>query len=115
MKNLLTVLAFAGSMFFGIQTTSAQSLSQDQNRPEVIAKEETAKISNELGLTGDQQRATFRALVAKEVSYQKDINGKDLNSPAVKAEKQKTDAALQESMKKILTDDQYAKWLKSNN
>ncbi|QAA81773.1 hypothetical protein EI546_08585 [Aequorivita sp. H23M31] len=115
MKNLLTVLAFAGTLFIGMQSVSAQSLSQDQNRPEVIAKQETAKISDELGLNGDQQRATFRALVAKEVSYQKDVNGKDLNSPAVKAEKQKTDAALNEAMKKILTDDQYAKWLKTNN
>ncbi len=114
MKNLLTVLAFAGSMFLGTQTIAAQSLSQDQNRPEVVAKAETAKISNDLGLTGDQQRATFRALVAKEVSYQKNVNGKDLSSPAVKSEKQKADAALQESMKKILTDDQYAQWLKSN-
>src|SRR5690554_434784 len=114
MKNLLTVFAFAASMFFGIQTTSAQSLAQDQNRPEVIAKEEAAKITEDLGLSGDQTRAVFRALVSKEVSYQKNVNGKDLKSASVKAEKQKTDAALKESMKKILTADQYSKWLKDN-
>lgn len=115
MKNLITVFAFAASMFFGIQTASAQkSLSQDQERPEVIAKQETATLTDNLGLNGDQTRATFRALVAKEVSYQKSVNGQDMNSAAVKAEKQKADAALSDSMKKILTAEQYAKWQKSN-
>lgn len=113
MKNLLTVLAFAASMFFGIQSTSAQALSQDQNRPEVIAKAETAKITEALGLSGDQTRAVFRALVAKEVSYQKSADGKDLTSPAVKADREKADASLKESMKKILTADQYTKWSKN--
>lgn len=113
MKNLLTILAFAATMLFGIQSTSAQALSQDQNRPEVIAKAETNKIAEDLGLNGDQTRAVFRALVAKEVSYQKNIEGKDLTNPAVKADKEKTDAALKESMKKIMTEDQYAKWLKT--
>ncbi len=110
MKNLMTVVALAGSLFFGIQSASAQSLSQDQNRPEVIAKQETAEITNDLGLNGDQTRAVFRAMVAKEVSYQKNVSGKDQNNAAVKADKQKADAALKESMKKILTADQYAKW-----
>ena len=115
MKNLLTVFAFAAIMLFGMQSISAQALAQDQNRPEVIAKQETAKITDDLDLSGDQTRATFRAMVAKEVSYQKNVNGKDLNNAAVKADKQKADAELKESMKKILTDAQYTKWLKTNN
>lgn len=114
MKNLLTVFAFAATMMFGLQAASAQSLTEDQSRPEVIAKQETSNITDALGLNGDQTRAVFRALVAKEVSYNKSVNGKDLNSPAVKADKQKADAALKESMKKILTDDQYTKWEKNN-
>lgn len=114
MKNLLTVFAFAASMLFGIQATSAQSLAQDQERPEVIAKQETAKMTENLGLSGDQTRAVFRTLVAKEVSYQKNIKGKDLKSAAVKSIKQKTDASLKESLKTILTADQYSKWLKDN-
>lgn len=112
MKNLLTVFAFAASLFFGIQSASAQALSEDQNRPEVIAKQETAEITEDLGLNGDQTRAVFRAMVAKEVSYQKNINGKDQNSQAVKAEKEKADATLKQSMKKILNAEQYAKWEK---
>ena len=112
MKNLLTVLAFAATMLFGGQMVSAQSLSQDNNRPEVIAKEKTNELSQELGLNGDQQRAVFRALVSKEVSLQKSTKGKDLNSTPVKAEKDKIDADLQVAMKKILTDAQYAQWMK---
>lgn len=111
MKNILTVLAFAGCLIFGTQTVSAQSLSQNQDRPEVIAKEQSSILTDELGLDGDQTRAVFRALVTKEVNYQKNIEGKDLSSASVQAQKQKFDTELQESMKKILTDDQYKKWL----
>ncbi len=114
MKNLLTVLAFAASMFFGVQSTSAQSLSQDQNRPEVIAKTETSQLTDELGLSGDQSRAVFRALVTKEVSYQKEVNGKDLSNPAVKQSKEKADEILRGTMKKILTPEQYERWSKDN-
>lgn len=112
MKNILTVLAFAASMFFGAQSVSAQSLSQDSNRPEVIAKEQTHTLTQELGLNGDQTRAVFRALVAKEVNYQKNVTGKDVGNAAVKADKTKYDGELQSSMKKILTDAQYAQWMK---
>ncbi len=113
MKNLLTLLAFTATLFFGIQSTSAQSLSQDQNRPEVIAKAEASKMTDELGMDGDQSRAAFRALVTKEVNYQKHVNGKDLSDPAVKAEKEKIDETLKGTMGKILTDEQFAKWLKT--
>ncbi len=112
MKNILTVLAFAASMFIGTQSISAQSLSQDTNRPEVIAKEQTHQLTEALSLNGDQTRAVFRALVAKEVSYQKSVTGKDLSSTPVKADQKKIDTELQASMKKILTDAQYAQWMK---
>ncbi|MEM0518093.1 MULTISPECIES: hypothetical protein [Aequorivita] len=115
MKNLLTVFAFAVTMLLGVQTTSAQQLSQDTNRPEVIAKTETAKITEALNLNGDQSRAVFRALVAKEVNYQKHVTGKDASNAGVKANKEKFDASLKEAMKKTLTAEQYAQWLKMNN
>lgn len=114
MKNLLTVFAFAVTMLLGVQTTSAQQLSQDKSRPEVIAKAETAKLTETLNLSGDQSRAVFRAYVSKEVNYQKHIDGKDAADATVKANKAKFDAALKESMKKILTADQYNQWLKTN-
>jgi hypothetical protein len=115
MKRLLTVFAFAAAMLFGAQTVSAQQLSQDKSRPEVIAKTETAKLTQALDLNGTQSRTVFRAMVAKEVNYQKHIDGKDASDATVIANKKKFDSSLQKIMKKTLTDEQYAKWLKMNN
>lgn len=115
MKKILTVVAFATAMLLGTQTISAQTLSQDKGRPEVIAKAETAKLTETLNLNGDQGRTIFRALVAKEVGYQKNVAGKDLKNASVAGEKKKLDDQLNDAMKKTLTADQYAKWLKMNN
>ncbi len=115
MKNILTVFAFAVTLLLGVQTSSAQQLSQDKSRPEVIAKAETAKLTETLNLSGDQGRTIFRALVAKEIGYQKNVDGKDAKSTSVVAEKKKLDDQLKEAMKKTLTAEQYAKWLKMNN
>ena len=115
MKQLITVFVFAITMILGVQTTSAQSLSQDKSRPEVIAKAETAKLTESLGLSGDQGRTVFRALVAKEVGYQKNVDGKNLKDASVASEKKKLDDQLKEAMKKTLTADQYNNWVKMNN
>lgn len=111
MKNLLTVFAFAFVMLLGVQNTSAQSLSEDANRPEAVAKAEVAKLTTALDLTGDQGRAIFRALVAKEVNYKKHVEGKDANNAEVIANKKKFDVSLQDAMKKNLTEAQYTKWV----
>ncbi len=113
MKNILKTFAIVGLMVLGGQSISAQSLSQDQNRPETIAKVETAKLSESLGLNGDQTRAVFRALVAKEVGHQKYVEGKALNTAPIKAEQAKLDETLDMQMKKTLTPEQYTKWVKS--
>lgn len=112
MKKILTVFAFFATLFLGIQTVSGQSLKQDENRPEVVAKEETRILTEDLGLNGEQTRATFRALVTHKVDLKKSTDGKSSNDSSVKAEKQKIDKSLEEKMKEILTDDQYQKWLK---
>lgn len=113
MKNIITVFVFAVTMLLGVQSMSAQELSQDKSRPEVIAKAETAKLTKNLDLSGDQGRAVFRALVAKEVGYQKGVQGKDANNASVSSEKKKLDDQLNATMKKTLNSDQYAKWLKN--
>ncbi|WP_026450280.1 hypothetical protein [Aequorivita capsosiphonis] len=113
MKKIVTVFVFAITMILGVQTSSAQQLSQDNSRPEVIAKAETAKLTETLDLNGDQSRTIFRALVAKEVGYQKSVQGKDAKSAAVSSEKKKLDDQLSATMKKTLTADQYAEWLKN--
>lgn len=115
MKKIIAVFAFAVTMLLGVQTTSAQQLSQDNSRPEVIAKAETAKLTETLNLSGEQGRTVFRALVAKEVGYRKSVDGKDAKNAAVAAEKQKLDDQLKAAMKKTLSPDQYAQWLKMNN
>lgn len=113
MKNLFTIIAFAATMLFGIQNISAQSLSVDKNRPEVIAKAETAELTETLNLNGEQSRTIFRALVAKEINYQKHIEGKDATDANVIANKKKFDSSLDDIMKKTLTEVQYAKWNKN--
>ena len=111
MKNLFKILTFSFVMLLGMGTMNAQSLKQDQNKPEVIAKKQTADLSEQLDLTGDQQRAVFRALVSKESNYKKHVNGKDLSDTGVAANKKKIDDVLNTSMKNTLMADQYKKWL----
>ena len=111
MKNLFKVITFSLVMLFGITNVSAQKLSQNQDRPEVVAKSKVAQLSKTLDLTGDQERSVFRALVAQEVNYRKHINGKSLSDATVAANKKKYDDALKASMKKHLTATQFKKWL----
>jgi hypothetical protein len=113
MNNLLTILALAFVMVFGIQNSYTQELKQNQDRPEVIAKTKVAKLTQDLELTGDQSRTIYRALVAKEVNYMKHIKGNDPNDAKIIALKKEYDDNFNASMKKNLTPDQYNTWLKS--
>ena len=112
MKKIFTVLAFLGTLLLGAQSVSAQSLKQDENRHEVIAKEEARIMTEDLGLNGDQTRATFRALVTHKVNTQKALEGKNENDPAVKSQIREIDETLEGTMKKILNEDQYSNWSK---
>jgi len=112
MKNLFTVFAFAFVMLCSVNAT-AQSLSQDQQRPEVVAKTEVAQLTSDLGLTGDQTRAIYRTLVVNERDFQNNIKGKDQNSAAVIAEKKRLAKKLDETMKTNLTAAQYQQWVAS--
>lgn len=112
MKNILTLFVFIATMFMGVQSISAQSLKQDENRPEVVAKEEARVLTEDLGLNGDQTRAVFRALVTHKVDLNKSVTGKNLNDASVKVEKEKIDGQLEDSMKKILNGEQFTKWSK---
>jgi hypothetical protein len=106
MKNLIKIVAFAFVMVLGLHSAEAQ----DAERPEVVAKQITAELSETLNLNGDQQRSVFRAMVAKEVNYRKHVDGKDASNAQVIADKKKHDDVLTTSMKRILTDAQYKKW-----
>ncbi|MEZ4858325.1 MAG: hypothetical protein R2781_05900 [Flavobacteriaceae bacterium] len=115
MKNLLKIIAFSFVMFLGMGSINAQTLKQDQNTPEVIAKQKTEKLSTALNLNGDQQRAVFRALVVKENNYNKDVTGKDSKNATVIANKKKHDEVFETSMKKTLTEAQYNQWKSLQN
>ncbi|WP_432412772.1 hypothetical protein [Rasiella sp. SM2506] len=110
MKKFITGIAIACFVLLGMNTIAAQSLSQDSQRPEVIAKQEVADISADLSLSGDQERSLFRAYVQKEVNYNKDVTGKDQKNAAVMAAKKKYDDQLSAAVKKVLTPEQYKKW-----
>ena len=115
MKKVFTVIVLAFILLLGVNTAGAQTLTQDQDRPEVIAKAKAADLKETLNLNDDQQRGVFRALVANEVNYKKNILGKDETNAAVIANKKKGDEALNAAMKKTLTAVQYKKWLSLQN
>ncbi len=110
MKNLFSLIAIAFVMVLSVQEVTAQSLKENKERAEVVAKEQVADLSKELNLTGDQQRTLYRAFVTKEVNYRKYVNGNDLNDSKVAANKKKTDDVFMEAMKTTLTKEQFEKW-----
>ena len=111
MKNILKVISVSFVMLLGIGTMTAQTLSQDETRPEVIAKKKSDLICQQLKLNDDQERSVYRAYVSKEVNYQKHVISKDLTDPKVQADRKKFDDVLDASMKQILTPAQYKQWL----
>ncbi|RDK84335.1 hypothetical protein [Marinirhabdus gelatinilytica] len=111
MKKFITGIAVACFLVLGMNTVAAQSLSTNSQSPEVVAKQKVAELSEDLGLSGDQQRSLFRAYVQKEVNYDKHVTGKDQKSAAVIAEKKKHDDQLAAAVKRVLTPEQYKKWL----
>ncbi len=98
-------------MGVGTQSTIAQSLSQDADRPEVIAKKKVTEVSTKLGLNDSQERALFRSYTSYEMKLKKNIAGKDLNEPKVAAEKKEYMDDLKANVKKALNDEQYKQWL----
>ena len=111
MKNLLSIIAFAFVMMLSVQSISAQSLSEDQTRPEIVAKAQVSQLQKQLNLTGDQTRTLYRAFVVKEVDYREKVNGKDVNNSQVAADKKKIDTDFTDAMKATLTVDQYTDWI----
>ena len=106
MKNLFSLIAFAFIMML-----SVQSISQNQDRPEVIAKTQLLELSNQLELTGEQSRTLYRVLVTKVVSIRK--SELDENKATMTADKKKADELFYAQMKNILTAEQFTKWKSS--
>ena len=97
---------------FAVFTFAVSQPVQAQQKPEVIAKQKVAELSQELNLSGEQQRSLFRVYVLKESDYAKKVNGKDLSNPEVAAAKKNIDQTLDKGVKRVLTDEQYTKYTK---
>ena len=112
MKKILSTAALGFLLFLGTTSVQAQGLAVSNDRPEDIAKAKVSMIHDELDLSGDQQRALFRAYVKREVGLKKHVADKDLNSPAVLQQKSKLDLDLEKAVKRELTAEQFAAWKK---
>ena len=108
MKNLFSIIAFAFVMMLSVQNVSAQSVSQNQDRPEVVAKTQLLELTSQLELTGEQNRTLYRALVTQEVSLRK--SDLDENKATSVADKEKANKVFYDQMKKTLTPEQFKKW-----
>lgn len=108
MKNIFSLVVLASFILFSSQSISAQSLKQNQDRPEVEANNELQILTNELDLNDIQRRTLFRALVTKEVSFRK--SELDENKASMETDQKKANDDFDSQMKKTLDPDQYKKW-----
>ena len=110
MKKLLNAVALCFFLFLGAIGAQAQGLTVSDKRPENIAKEKVSMIHDQLDLSGDQQRALFRAYVKREVGVKKYIAEKDTNNPAVQQQKSRLNKELEIAVEKELNAEQFAQW-----
>ena len=108
MKNIFSLFVLASFILFSSQSISAQSLKQNQDRPEVEANNKLQILTNELDLKDIQRRTLFRALVTKEVSFRK--SELDKNKATMTTDQKKANDDFDSQMKKALDPEQYKKW-----
>lgn len=106
MKKLFTLCIFVFALFLGTETVSAQDATK---MPEVIAKEKTYKLSQEFGLSGEQQRLVWRAFLAREQAKLEVAEG-SYSEAEIKNIYKKVDDSFHTSMQKYLGDEQYEKF-----
>src|SRR5690554_8198468 len=112
MKKILSTATLGVLLFLGSIAVQAQGLTVSDNRPENIAKEKVSMINEQLDLSGDQERALFRAYVKREVGIKKHIENKDSNSQAVQNQKALLNKDLEKAVEKELTAEQFEQWKK---
>lgn len=106
MKKLITLCFFTMALFLGTQSMTAQEVHKS---PEAVAKEKTHKLSQEVGLTGDQQRSIWRVFLAREQAKLEVARG-TLSDTEIKNINEKVDASFYLSMEENLSEEQYAKF-----
>ena len=106
MKKLLTLCFFAVALLLGTQSITAQNLSES---PEAVAKEKTHRLSQEIGLNGDQQRAIWRAFLSREKAKLEIARG-TFSDEEVNNINKKVDDNFHVVMQENLSEEQYSKF-----
>src|SRR5690625_1945177 len=112
MKKLLYIVTLSFSLLLISTVVQAQGLTVSGDRPEDIAKAKVSMIHDQLDLSGDQQRALFRAYVKRELGIKKHVSDKDNGSQTILQLKSKLEQDLEKAVKKELTAEQFATWKK---
>lgn len=107
MKKVINILSIVFFLFLGSTMVQAQGLAVPVDRSETVAKEMISLIQEKIELSGDQQRALFRAYVKREVGLRKYAGD---NSPEVIQQKEKLNTDLEKAVKKELTTEQFSQW-----
>lgn len=108
MKKIITICLFAIALVFST-TTNAQ---EKQKSPEAVAKEQVHKLSQQLNLDGDQQRALWKALLKKQTA----INEAVKSSGSISATELKTlNKQIEQTVSKFLNKEQYKLFLVNQN
>ena len=108
MKKILLYCSMIVILLLGTQSIVAQ---EEIKNPEAIAKEKTYKLSQEIGLDGNQQRLVWRTFLAREKA-KIEIEKSDLSAKHNEKAFMKADESFQISMQEYLTDEQYGKFKK---
>jgi len=110
MKKLFTLLAFVFAIALSTQSGYSQGITENAEKPDIVAKAQLEKVSSSLNLSDDQERTLFRVFLAREVNLRKNVNGKDLENPNVSYSVKKIAENFEKGMKETLTEDQFSKW-----
>ncbi|WP_053978418.1 hypothetical protein [Mangrovimonas xylaniphaga] len=99
MKKIITLCLFVGALFFGAENLTAQNTIEINK----VASEKAENLRKVIKFDTNTLEEVYEAYKAYETKYQ--VISKDLN--ANWESKVKLDKELDQSMKSILTEDQY--------
>lgn len=102
-------------LFLGTTVSMAQNRSRQHSTPEESAKKTTETLKEKLGLKADQEKQVYALNLksAKEMTeMRKEMQGGGGDRGAMRAKFTKMHEEANKGMKKILTEDQYAKYEK---
>tara|TARA_B100000929_G_C15259886_1_gene336332 strand:+ start:181 stop:552 length:372 start_codon:yes stop_codon:yes gene_type:complete len=111
MKKIITLFALTVSLFLTSESLSAQNSQLNQAEIEDKAKKEMISLDEELDLTTEQKQFVFKHYYSYFTNYNKHLNQK-IKDADYKKNKMKFDQTLVAQMKKILNEEQFAKFEK---